>query len=111
MKKALVLIFIFLGSLAFANPGGEEKEENLLVESFQIMVVDAETDEPIPAAQIKIKQKDQKAYTDFDGFVEIRNMNSGIYDIEISLISYKKRLLEDFLLDNNNNQLLVKLNP
>jgi len=109
MKK-IVLIFIFLGSIAYANPG-EENDGKVVVESFKVIVIDAETEEPIPAAQIKIKQKDQEAYTDFDGLAELKNITSGIYDIEISLISYKNKLLKDFQLTQDNDQLLVRLNP
>lgn len=101
---------MFLGSIAYANPG-EESEKDVLIESFQIIVLDANTEEPIPAAQIIIQQKDQKAYTDFDGIAEITNISPGIYDIEISLISYKNKLLKDFQLTQDNHQLLVRLNP
>jgi hypothetical protein len=108
--KSIVLIFILLGSLGYPNPG-KETEENAVIESFQIMVLDANTEEPIPAAQIKIKQKDQEAYTDFDGFAEMKNITAGIYDIEISLVSYKNKLLKDFQLTQDNHQLLVRLHP
>lgn len=109
MKK-IVLVFVLLSSMVYANPGKENKE-NSTVESFKIIVIDAKTEEPIPAAQIKIKEKNEEAYTDFDGFAEIKNITPGTYDIEISLISYKKEQLKNFELNESNHQLLVKLNP
>ena len=110
MKKVL---FLFLVTLA-VNLGvnaEEGKEEKSLKTSFEVMVIDAETEEPIPAAKIKIGKNEQEAYTDFDGFAQFDELTKGIYDIEISFISYKKQQLKAFQLDNSSNKLLIKLQP
>jgi hypothetical protein len=108
MKKALVLILLSSSLLSFAN-GGENENESSSVQSFEIIVIDSQTEEPIPAAQIKIAHKDVEAYTDFDGLAEIKNLSVGSYDIEISFISYEKLNLKGFYLDQQSRQLVVKL--
>ncbi len=110
MKNVLSILFcLFLFYLpAKAEEGNKEEKESLTIE---IIVIDAETEEPLPAAKIKIGQKEVEAYTDFDGFAQLKPLESGVYDIEISSISYQKHHLKDFKLDNTTNKLLVKLQP
>ena len=107
-----ILFFLLCSFLSFlpakAEEGNKEEKEFL---SFEIIVIDSETDEPLPAAKIKIEQKEVEAYTDFDGFAQLKPLESGVYDIEISSISYQKHHLKDFKLDNTTNKLLVKLQP
>ena len=89
MKKVL---FIFLGLLIATLPVSAEegnKEER----------------------EIKIEQKEVEAYTDFDGFAELKQLDQGQYDIEISFVSYEKQQLSSFQLDKPTNKLLVKLKP
>ena len=108
MKKVVLLLFVLFHALAFAAPG-EEKEESSVVESVEIIVVDAETEEPLPAALIKISEINMEAYTDLDGFAKFVSLKKGFYDLDISFISYKKVHLEDFLIDNANHQIIIKL--
>jgi len=107
----LSLCIIGLSISSFADPSGDKKVSLLKVESLKILVIDAETEEPIPAAKVKINQKSLEAYTDFDGFTDFKNLLVGSYDIEVSFISYQKQFLESIQVDNANNQLVVKLHP
>jgi hypothetical protein len=108
MKKVLVLILLLSSLLTFAN-GGENENESSSVQSFEVIVIDALTEDPIPAAKIKIGQKEVEAYTDFDGFAELKQLDQGLYDIEISFISYEKQQLSAFQLDKSSSRLLIKL--
>ena len=110
MRKIYVLFICCLiaFSPALATEGEEEKKEAV---SFEIMVLDAETEDPIPAAKIKINQKEAEAYTDFDGHAKFSELVQGNYDIEISFISYEKQHLKAFYLDKSSNKLIVKLKP
>lgn len=106
---ALLALFLlcFFTLLAEGEETGEKKEQT----SLKVMVVDAETQDPIPAAKVKIGQNEVEAYTDFDGLAEFKEMAKGKYDIEISFISYQKKEIHAFQLDQASNLLLVKLNP
>ena len=85
----------------------ESKEKSTL----EILVIDELTEEPIIAAKIKIDQISHEAYTDFDGIVKIEDLSKGPYDIEISFISYKKRMLNNYEFNQSNRKLVVKLHP
>jgi hypothetical protein len=109
MRKVLfALLFVAVIPSAYATG---EKEENKLISSFEIIVVDAETEEPVPAAKIKIGEKEYEAYTDFDGFAEFKDLVKGEYNIEVSFVSYEKQQIKAFQLDNSSNRLLIKLKP
>lgn len=110
MKNVLIL---FLGLLltnlsVSAEEGNKEERERI---SLEVIVIDALTEDPIPAAKIKIGQKEVEAYTDFDGFAELKQLDQGLYDIEISFISYEKQQLSAFQLDKSSSRLLIKLQP
>jgi hypothetical protein len=104
-------LFIILGILLCSIPSqaekGENEEKQLL--SFDVLVIDAQTEEPIPAARILIGKKELEAYTDFDGLAHIEKLPEDLYDIEISFISYQKHYLNSFRLDASSNRLIVKL--
>ena len=110
MKNVLLtIIYLIVACLpVLAEEGKEEKKE---IVSFEILVIDAITEEPIPAAKIIIDQKEVEAYTDFDGIVKLNELVKGSHEIEISFISYQKQQYKAFLLDQGNNRLLVKLKP
>jgi hypothetical protein len=110
MKKVL---FIFLGMLIASLPilAEEGNNEEKATISLEVIVIDALTEDPIPAAKIKIGQKEVEAYTDFEGYAEVKQLEQGQYDIEISFISYEKQQLSSFKLDKSSNKLLVKLQP
>jgi len=104
----LFIAFILLSAnIKKENEKSETKEKSTL----EILVIDELTEEPIIAAKIKIDRNGQEAYTDFDGIVKIEDLDNGRYDIEISLISYKKRLLKAFEFSQSNSKLIVKLQP
>ncbi|MCG8308615.1 MAG: carboxypeptidase-like regulatory domain-containing protein [Cytophagales bacterium] len=110
MRKGIYcLIFAILASLCvYAKEG---KTENSAKTTLEVIVVDAETDEPIPAVKIKIGEKEYEAYTDFDGLVKFNEVPQGSYDIEVSFISYEKRRLKAYQVNNTSNKLLIKLKP
>lgn len=106
---ALFLIGCLLLSLPLRAEEGNKAEKEIF--NFEIVVVDAETEEPIPAVKIKIGQKEAEAYTDFDGRAKFKNLNQGAYDIEVSFISYEKKLYVAHQVDKTSNKLLIKLHP
>ena len=107
LKIAFILLISNFTSII--EPG--EKKENVMLESVDIMVIDAITEEPVPAAQVEIENSEIKAYTDFDGLVKLTGISSGTYNIKISLISYQNAKLQDLLIDSQNNKILIKLQP
>lgn len=110
MKISLFILLIIIALPGYTS-SGEKKEESNLVESFEIVVIDASTEDPIPAALVKIMDIELEAYTDFDGLVKFQSIQSGQHDLEVSLVSYQKMLLENFRIDQNNRQIVVKLHP
>lgn len=110
MRKIAICALLFLAaSFSVSAEEGEEAKETKT--SFEVMVFDAETDEPIPSAKIKFSEKDIETYTDFDGYAQIKDLTQGVYNIEISFISYKKQYFKSFQVDKATSKLLVKLKP
>lgn len=83
---------------------GEKNNSDL-----EILVIDASTEEPIPAAQVKIMKKDLVAYTDFEGLASIKQIEKGSYDIEITFVSYQKKQLKAFEISKSYTRVVVKL--
>lgn len=105
----MIFILGLLGLSAFGfKVENKEKVENATT-SLQIIVIDAETEEPVPAALVKIDDIELKAYTDFDGLVSFESIQKGNYNLEITLVSYTTTRLKNLTLDQNNNQIVVKL--
>ncbi len=59
------------------------------------LVIDAKTGEGLPAVNVVVKGTHYSATTDFDGKFEIRDVNPGIYTLEILIIGYKKVTITD----------------
>lgn len=111
MNKLIYLLGILLiSAFGFKAENKGEKNETNIMTSVEIIVIDAETEEPVPAALVKFNDIDLKAYTDFDGLVSFESVRNGRYNLEVSLVSYSSTYLRDFQIDQSNNQIVVKLN-
>jgi hypothetical protein len=104
--SCILLLSFFTSS--WAEDGSSSSKETI---ALQILVVDGNTEEPIPAAKVMIKGQASETFTDLDGMVKFESLLSGEYDIEVSFISYEKYSLKDLKLDKTNSQLFVKLYP
>ena len=112
MRKVTFLLIAFILLSANVKKENERNEGEAKDKStLEILVIDELTEDPIVAAKIKIDQNGQEAYTDFDGIAKIEDLAKGPYDIEISFISYKKRLLNAYEFNQSNRKLIVKLQP
>jgi hypothetical protein len=110
MKNILLIVLYIIVSVSptLAEEGNEAESD---VISLEIMVIDAVTEEPIPAAKIILDQKATEAYTDFDGLVKLNEIQKGSHEIEISFVSYQKQHFKSIVLDQATKQILVKLQP
>lgn len=102
MKIAALLFLLFI-----TNPETEVADTESV--TFSGLVVEASTGEPLPGATVLIKELDEKIYTDFDGKFYIESLKPGIYDIEISFISFEEEKLSGVTINQTNNSLLVSL--
>ena len=111
MKRiAAGLLFIAFSCIS-AYAVEENEKASSSSTTIEIVVIDALTDEPIPAAKVEIDKKNIETYTDFEGYVKINNIVEGSYDIVISSISYQKHQLKAFKAEKNHNRILVELQP
>jgi hypothetical protein len=110
MKKLIYIsVILLLSAFGFKVENKVGKNEANVMTSVEIIVIDAETEEPVPAALVKFNDIDLKAYTDFDGLVSFQSIQNGRYNLEVSLVSYSSTHLRDFKIDQSNNQIVVKL--
>ena len=108
MKFLIAVIFYLLISDAIEK---EIKNDQVFANkkiNLEIRVVDALTDDPLPAAKILIKNG-KETYTNFEGTVVVEDIKLGTYDIEISFTSYQKLLLEAFQVKEPNQKLVIRL--
>jgi len=103
----LIIVFATLTALADGeNNKVTPKQNNNTTISGQ--VIDMNTGESLVGVKIMIKGTTLKSYTDFDGNFEVKNLQSGTYDLVVSMISYRKSLIENLNSAGNNN-LNIKL--
>lgn len=106
------ILFVLIVSFVFvcATEKKEEREgDNSVQTTLEVLVIDRSTQEPIPAAKIKIANNSKEAYTDFDGIAKIEKVIYGSYDIEISFTSYQKQRFKAYLINKDSAKLIVKL--
>lgn len=74
------------------------------VSSIQGRVMDAETNEALPFANVSLKQDNKLiagASTDFDGQYLIKPVPPGYYDLQVDYVGYQSVKMEDVLLQSN----------
>ena len=111
MKKltSTLLIIVFATLRVFAdgeNSNVTPKQPNKTTISGQ--VIDMNTGEALAGVEVTIKGTTVTAYTDFDGNFEVKNLQSGTYDLVVSMISYRKSLIEK-INATNHETLTIKL--
>lgn len=97
MKKIITLAFVMIVAVAAFAEGekGETAPANSANSAITGQVVDMNTGEALAGVEVMIQGTEFKAYTDFDGNFEIKNLAAGSYDVVVSLIAYRKSLIED----------------
>jgi hypothetical protein len=78
---------------------------------FSGTVTDTESGETLTGASIFIKQSGEKIISDLDGNFSV-SLTPGTYTFEISLISYDRVIIQNFIVKNQTEKSLeIRLNP
>lgn len=105
MKKLISTILMAVLILPVFADGGNKvtRTSKEATEATVLMgtVVDQSTGEALPGAQVRISGTEQSVYTDLDGNFEVRNLKSGTYSFEVSLISYEENKIKDLVLSSD----------
>lgn len=72
-------------------------------------VVDFNSGESLTGVEVAIEGSTIKAYTDFDGNFEIKDVKPGNYNLVASYISYNNSLVENFKAADTDNNVEIKL--
>ena len=113
MKK-IFLTILLAAAVGIGFAGNDNTKETSSAPSAEQSIVltgkviDLVTSEALTGVEINIEGTDIKAYSDFDGNFEIKDLKPGDYNIVASYISYNKSLVERFNAENNAN-LEIKL--
>ena len=110
MKVYFLFIVLLFVSFTSFSTGGNEKDETKTC-SLEVLVIDALSEEPIPAACIKLINKQKETYTNLDGLAVFEDVTEGIYDIDVAFISYDNQHITGYNLDAKTSKILVKLQP
>jgi len=78
--KMLCFLFLITALPLFAQSKGELRGR----------IIDKDTGEGLPGVNVLVKGTYYGAATDLDGNFSIRNMNPGVYTVQISMIGYKQ---------------------
>ena len=73
-------------------------------------VLDATSGESLAGVEVCLLNTDIKTYTDLDGNFSFANLQSGTYDVVVSMISYDKSLIDDLKIETGKkNSVDIKL--
>lgn len=73
-------------------------------------VIDNKTGESLVGVAVSVEGTDLKAYTDLDGTFSITGIDPGSYNLILSLISYKKSLVENLKVRSSEKEVIdIKL--
>jgi hypothetical protein len=114
MKKAFLTITlsILLGwTIAGNDITPAEAPAGAPAKTFTLkgQVVDFISGESLTGVEVSIEGTDAKAYTDFDGNFEIKEVMPGNYNLIATYISYNNSLVENFKAGENENKVEIKL--
>ncbi len=113
MKKVVlsIVFFAFAGFL-MADNEGEKAAENpaapVEMVTLSGSVVDFSSGEALTGVEVKIEGTELTTYTDFDGHFEI-TVKPGTYNLIASYISYKNSLVENYKVEQQKDNLDIKL--
>ncbi|MCK9325177.1 MAG: carboxypeptidase-like regulatory domain-containing protein [Bacteroidales bacterium] len=107
MKK-LVIILLMATLILPASALEKEKtnktgKETPIAITLTGSVVDQQTGEALPGAQVKINGSEQVLYTDLDGNFEVPKVKPGTYTLEITLVSYEENQIRDLVIKSDKN--------
>ncbi len=89
MKQTAILIILICQAFILQAQKG----------TLQGTILDSKNSDPLIGATVKIVNSDKGTATDIDGFFSIPNIEVGIYEIEISYVSFKTELLKNIKIE------------
>jgi hypothetical protein len=116
MKKILFSLIALTFTFSNFALAGEEENKKDSEKSFHSTILsgkilDKDTNEELVCAYITIEGTDIKTATDIDGSFTIKGLEPGEYDLRVSYISYKDKIIEDVKLSSGKeSNLSIKLN-
>ncbi len=90
MRTVLLFFALLLSTTVWAQTG-----------IVQGRISDANTNEPIPFANVILQGTTTGASSDLDGNYEIRNITPGLYNVEVSFLGYKSKVEYEVQVFNN----------
>ncbi len=114
MKKAIVILTlsVFFGWAIAGNdltPAKGSANNPSQTVTLKGKVVDINSGESLTGVEVTLEGTTLKAYTDFDGNFEIKDVKPGNYNVIASYISYKNSLVENFKANAKDNKVEIKL--
>jgi hypothetical protein len=99
MKKLAVLFIAIVSTsvMSFANIDNTNAEAKETVAVKAVSINGSVTDilgESLVGAEITVKDSEVKAYTDFDGNFELKDLKPGKYSLIISYVAHTNSLVE-----------------
>ncbi len=100
MKKLVIILLMATLEKEKTNKTGKETPIAITLTGS---VVDQQTGEALPGAQVKINGSEQVLYTDLDGNFEVPKVKPGTYTLEITLVSYEENQIRDLVIKSDKN--------
>ncbi len=115
MKKVISIVSTFATILifsvsAFSEGNNTNTPPTTATAAVSGKVLDNTTGETLAGVVVSVEGTELKVYTDLDGNFTINNMEPGTYNLIVSMISYKKSLVENIKLQPNEEEIMdIKL--
>ena len=110
MKKIVLLLSLISFTFGFVSAenrkDSKESNSSSQVASMQGKIIDKTSGEPLTGVLVKIEGTKYEVYTDFDGNFILQNITPGVFDLKVSLVSYKENLLKDIHLSAGQSSIL-----
>jgi hypothetical protein len=115
MQRVRLLLFILALILAGAThgqtliaAGGSLNAEGFPIRGF---VLDSTSAEPLPMANVQVKDTDRGASTNTDGYFAINHLPPGLHTLKISYLGYRTRLVDIRVTDRVLDPVRIQLLP
>ena len=102
MRLITILIFVLLQTVFTAN--------GLLAIQLSGTIVSADSREPVVEANILVEELDLKLRSELDGRYSIRIDKPGTYRLNITHVSFEKKVL-DINIGSNDTSIVIALSP
>lgn len=95
MRPVSLILLLICSILCFNGQESVASYTGPVTVEVQGILIDQDTGEPLSGAAIRVVGTDIIVYSGFEGDFSLQSLPAGIQEIEISFISYRKKIIRE----------------